>query len=62
MIKIFYYPNDFRNPGKGRRIMETRLLVNEENGWVAYPYVWNDEQTDAAYDVAGEIKRCKLYK
>jgi len=56
MIKNFYYPNDFRHPEKGRRIMETRLLVNEENGWVAYPYVWNDEQTDASYDVAGEIK------
>ena len=56
MIKNFYYSDDFRHPEKGRRIMETRLLVNEENGWVAYPYVWNDEQTDAVYDVAGEIK------
>jgi len=56
VIKNFYYYNDFRNHGKGRRIMETRLLVNEENGWVAYPYVWNDEQTDAEYDVAGDIK------
>jgi uncharacterized repeat protein (TIGR03806 family) len=56
VIKNFYYPNDFRNPEKGRRIMETRLLVNEEAGWVAYPYVWNDEQTDAEYDVAGDLK------
>jgi uncharacterized repeat protein (TIGR03806 family) len=56
VIKNFYYHNDFRNPSKGRRIMETRLLVNEENGWVAYPYVWNDEQTEAVYDVAGDIK------
>jgi uncharacterized repeat protein (TIGR03806 family) len=56
VIKNFYYYNDFRYPSKGRRIMETRLLVNEENGWTAYPYVWNDDQTEAAYDVAGDIK------
>lgn len=57
IIKNFYYENDFRKPGKGRRIIETRLLVNEEKGWTAYPYVWNDEQTEAFYDVAGDIKK-----
>jgi uncharacterized repeat protein (TIGR03806 family) len=57
IIKIFYYENDFRKPGNGRRIIETRLLVNEEKGWTAYPYVWNDEQTEAFYDVAGDIKK-----
>lgn len=57
IIKNFYYENDFREKGKGRRIIETRLLVHEENGWTAYPYVWNDEQTEAFYDVAGDIKK-----
>jgi uncharacterized repeat protein (TIGR03806 family) len=56
LIKNFYYPNDFRKPGAGRRILETRLLVHEEGGWVPYPYLWNDEQTEAWYDVAGEVK------
>jgi uncharacterized repeat protein (TIGR03806 family) len=56
VIKNFYYPHDFRNPGRGRRVMETRLLVNEEGGWAAYPYIWNNEQNDAVYDVAGDIK------
>ena len=56
LIKNFYFPKDFRHPEKGRTIMETRLLVNEENGWNAYPYIWNEEQTEAIYDVAGEIK------
>ena len=55
-IKNFYYPKDFRQPAKGKKILETRLLVHEEKGWVAYPYVWNDEQTEAVYDVAGSIK------
>ena len=57
LIKNFYYPNDFRKPEKGRRVLETRLLVNESNGWQAYPYIWNDEQTEAVYDPAGETKR-----
>ncbi|MEO6722614.1 MAG: SO2930 family diheme c-type cytochrome [Ferruginibacter sp.] len=55
-IKNFYYPNDFRQPEKGRKILETRLLVHEETGWNAYPYVWNKEQTEAMYDVAGSIQ------
>lgn len=53
-IKNFYYPNDFRKPEKGRRILETRLLVHEAGGWSAWPYIWNEEQTEAFYDPAGE--------
>lgn len=54
LIKNFYYPFDFRKPEKGRRILETRLLVREESGWVALPYIWNEAQTEATYDPAGE--------
>jgi len=54
LIKTFYYPNDFRNTAKGRRIMETRLLIHEAEGWKALAYVWNDEQTEAYLEVAGE--------
>ncbi|WP_207513918.1 SO2930 family diheme c-type cytochrome [Longitalea luteola] len=57
IIKNFYYENDFRKPGQGRKVIETRLLVNEAEGWTAYPYVWNDEQTEAFYDVAGDVKK-----
>ncbi|MFN8349828.1 MAG: SO2930 family diheme c-type cytochrome [Spirosomataceae bacterium] len=56
LIKTFYYPNDFRKPDAGRRIMETRLLVHEESGWKALEYVWNDDQSDAYLEVAGETK------
>jgi uncharacterized repeat protein (TIGR03806 family) len=56
IIKTFYYPNDFRDVSKGRRLMETRLLVHEEKGWKALEYVWNDEQTDAVLEVAGDSK------
>ncbi|QJW92003.1 hypothetical protein HNV11_22775 [Spirosoma taeanense] len=54
LIKTFYFPNDFRDPAKGRRLLETRLLVHEPAGWKALEYVWNTEQTDALLEVAGE--------
>jgi uncharacterized repeat protein (TIGR03806 family) len=54
LIKNFYYPVDFRKPEKGRKIIETRLLVHQESGWDAWPYRWNDEQTEAEYDPAAE--------
>ena len=34
----------------GRRI-ETRVLNREAGGWVALPYVWNREQTDAVFEL-----------
>lgn len=54
LIKNFLYPADFRDPAKGRRILETRLLVRLEKGWDAWPYIWNQEQSEAIYDPAGE--------
>ncbi|WKK86110.1 SO2930 family diheme c-type cytochrome [Marivirga arenosa] len=56
LIKNFYYPSDFSNPDGERRIIETRLLIHEEEGWKALPYVWNDEQTEAFLEVAGATK------
>lgn len=56
LIKTFYYPYDFRDPAKGRQLLETRLLVHQPDGWKAFTYVWNQEQTDALLEVAGETK------
>ncbi len=53
LIKNFYYPADFRNPEGERRIIETRLMIHEEDGWEAYPYIWNESQTDAVLKVVG---------
>lgn len=44
------------------RMIETRLLVNQESGWQALPYVWNDEQTEARLQIAGDIKRLNLHR
>lgn len=56
IIKTFYYPNDFRKPELGRKLIETRLLIHETDGWKALDYVWNDEQTEAFLEVAGDTK------
>ena len=56
IIKTFYYYHSEKKKEKGRKLIETRLLLHEENGWVALPYIWNDEQTDATLQVAGDIK------
>lgn len=44
------------------RLVETRLLVRRENGWVALPYVWNAEQTEAVLARAGETIPMTLQK
>lgn len=53
LIKNFYYPSDFRKPSGERRMLETRLLVNESGAWRPYTYIWNEEQSDAALAITG---------
>lgn len=60
IIKTFYYPHDARKPEKGRRLMETRLLIHEEDGWEALPYQWLEDQSDAVLEVAGGRKDVKF--
>ncbi len=36
------------------RLIETRLLVRRTEGWVALPYVWNAEQTEAELARTGD--------
>ncbi len=42
------------------RLIETRLLVHRETGWIALPYVWNDDETEAEFKMVGEPKRLAL--
>ncbi|WP_236025555.1 SO2930 family diheme c-type cytochrome [Algoriphagus oliviformis] len=60
LIKNFYYPADFRKPEGERRIIETRLLIHEADGWQAYPYLWNEEQTEAVLKVVGAETEVKF--
>lgn len=54
LIKNFYYPTDFREPQKGKRILETRVMYKDATGWQTWPYIWNEAQTDAEYDPTGD--------
>ncbi|MXP47086.1 hypothetical protein GRI43_06750 [Altererythrobacter luteolus] len=48
LIKTFAFGD-----GNARRLIETRVLLHRESGWLALPYRWNDEQSDAALALAG---------
>lgn len=48
IIKTFAF-----GEGDDRRLIETRVLLHRTDGWVALPYKWNDEQTDARLMLAG---------
>jgi uncharacterized repeat protein (TIGR03806 family) len=48
LIKTFAF-----GEGAERRLIETRVLLHRADGWVALPYRWNDEQTDATLVLAG---------
>lgn len=57
LIKNFYYNHDDTDLSKGRRIIETRILINKEVEWQALSYVWNAEQTDAKFEIIGGIEQ-----
>ena len=42
------------------RLIETRLLVRRADGWVALPYVWNAEQTEATLARTGDRTELEL--
>lgn len=48
IIKTFAF-----GTGAERRLIETRVLLHREAGWVALPYRWNAEQTEATLALAG---------
>lgn len=53
LVKTFAFAPDMRQPDTGAYKVETRLLIHKENGWAAYPYVWNEEGTEAVYAPVG---------
>lgn len=42
------------------RLVETRLLVRRADGWLALPYVWNAQQTDAELQRTGDQRTLAL--
>ena len=48
LIKTFAF-----DEGGKRRLIETRVLLHRADGWIALPYRWNAEQSEATLAVAG---------
>lgn len=53
LVKNFYYENVL--PNLNKRILETRLMIRTQNEWKFLNYVWNEEQTEAFYDMEGRF-------
>lgn len=51
--KTFAMPRDFLNVAAGEDIIETRLLIHRKHGWVALPYTWREDGSDADLTLAG---------
>ncbi|MCV3264637.1 hypothetical protein OGZ01_27745 [Vibrio harveyi] len=48
LIKTFALPSSTENArGENEELIETRLLIRRDSGWIALPYVWNEDKTDA---------------
>ena len=53
LIKNFYYDNVL--PTNSTKLIETRLMIRKSTGWIFANYVWNDEQTEAFFDLDGSF-------
>lgn len=38
------------------RLIETRVLVRRDDGWAAFPYVWDEDETEAALARTGDVQ------
>ena len=54
LIKNFFYHENEGDKDSPRRIIETRLLVKEEEGWKPLNYIWNEQQTNANLNYVGK--------
>ncbi|SDG80474.1 Ig-like domain-containing protein [Winogradskyella thalassocola] len=51
LIKNFYYDNVL--PDNSTQILETRLIIRKQEGWVFANYAWNETQSEANLDMNG---------
>jgi uncharacterized repeat protein (TIGR03806 family) len=53
LIKTFAFAPDMRSPEEGAYKVETRVIIRKADGWAAFPYVWNEDGTEAKYAPTG---------
>lgn len=51
LIKTFYYNNV--QPNNTTRLIETRLMIKKQTGWIFAEYIWNEAQTEATLNMTG---------
>lgn len=51
LSKTFVLP--LSNQGEGVDMVETRLFIRREQGWIGLPYVWNAQKTEAFLSITG---------
>jgi uncharacterized repeat protein (TIGR03806 family) len=47
LSKTFSFRFDLRDPALGEEMVETRLLIRRNGGWVGLPYIWNEDESEA---------------
>ncbi|KGO92962.1 hypothetical protein [Flavobacterium subsaxonicum] len=58
LIKTFYYNTVV--PDNSTIIIETRVMIRKESGWMFATYVWNEAQTEAVLNTTGFTQRIKF--
>lgn len=53
LTKTFFYYNDERDTTLGKKVIETRLEIKENDVWNVATYIWNENQTDAVLKLDG---------
>jgi parallel beta-helix repeat protein len=53
IAKTFTIQADLRIPESDQDIIETRLLIRRRDGWIALPYIWNGDKSDAVLTRTG---------
>ena len=65
LLRTYDYSADFSGAGLNLarvRLVETRILVHREKGWVALPYIWNDTQDEAVLERVGGAMKLHLQR
>lgn len=60
LIKNFYYSD--MAPAHTKKIIETRIMILKQTGWIFAEYVWNDQQTEAFLQTTSSIQNFSFYK
>ena len=54
LVKTFYYHSTI---GGEDDLVETRIMIKKDTGWIFAEYVWNAAKTEAVLDMAGSTRR-----